>query len=61
MEERCASSKRASYRRTLRNVGPVRGSANGNQVELSRTGSPAAGDSESGQHREGDDEGWIDD
>jgi hypothetical protein len=43
----------------LGNVSPVRGSADGSQVELSRTGSPAAGDSESGQHCEVGDEGGL--
>ena len=45
----------ASYGRTLRDVGPVRGGTDGSEVELSGTGSLAAGNSESGQHCEGGD------
>lgn len=41
------------------NVSPVRDSADGSQVELGRTGSPAAGDSESGQHCEVGDAGGL--
>jgi hypothetical protein len=54
------SNTKNGIRRTLGDVGPVGGSANGSQVVLSRTDSPTAGDSKGGQHFEGDDAvGWL--
>jgi hypothetical protein len=54
------SNTKNGIRRTLGDVGPVGGSADSSQVVLGRAGNPAAGNSECGQHFEGDDAvGWL--